>query len=137
MSTKREWRRELPGTLEAIEAVCEEFQLWRADVCASLNSFSADLLLREALTNSVLHGAGGDCGKRISCSFRLKRGRLVVAIRDEGEGFNWRAAWHRPADPAETHGRGIPILRRYASFVRFNRKGNVLMLVQRFEEKDR
>jgi serine/threonine-protein kinase RsbW len=127
-----EWRRELPGTLEAIDAICVEFQLWRAGACADLNSFSVELLLREALTNAVLHGCAGNPHRRILCSLRLKPRRLVIAIHDGGDGFDWHAAWHRWPDPSETHGRGVAILRQYASLVRFNRKGNSVTLVKRF-----
>jgi serine/threonine-protein kinase RsbW len=130
-----EWRRDLPATLDAIEQFCRDFQSWRAVACTGLDSFAAELLLREVLTNSVLHGSAGDPRKRISCSLRAKPDRLIIAIRDEGEGFDWRAVWHRRGDPADSHGRGVQILREYASLVRFNRKGNSVMLVKRFEAK--
>jgi serine/threonine-protein kinase RsbW len=129
---QREWRAELPATLDAIEEFCREFQTWRAAACVGLNSFAAELLLREALTNSVLHGCSCDPRKRISCSLRAKPGRLVIAIRDDGEGFDWRASWDQQQDVSETHGRGMEILRKYASSVRFNRKGNSVTLVKRF-----
>ena len=127
-----EWRRELPGTLDAIEEICGEFQIWRAGACPGLDCFSTELLLRESLTNSVLHGCSGDPRKRISCVFRLKPGRLIIAIRDEGEGFDWRDAWNHRADLPDTHGRGMEILRRYANSVRFNPKGNSVMLIKRY-----
>jgi serine/threonine-protein kinase RsbW len=125
-------RTQLPATLEAIEAFCIEFQRWRAVACAELDAFSAELLLREALTNSVVHRGEADPCERISCVLRAKRGRLIIAIRDEGKGFDWRAAWDRKVDLWETHGRGIEILRHYASTVRFNQIGNSVTLVKRF-----
>jgi anti-sigma regulatory factor (Ser/Thr protein kinase) len=129
----KEWRSELPATLDAVEQLCRGFHSWRLDACAGLNSFSAELLLREALTNSVLHGSLGDSGKRISCSIRAKADRLVIAIRDEGKGFDWRSVWNRHTDPSAVHGRGIEILRHYASLVRFNRTGNSVTIVKRYE----
>ncbi len=135
MQVSSKWHCELPATLDAIEQFCSNFQSWRAVACTGLDSFAADLLLREVLINSVLHGSAGDPRKRISCSLRAKPDRLIIAVRDEGEGFDWRAAWHRRSDPADTHGRGIQILRQYASLVRFNRKGNSVTLVKRFEAK--
>ncbi len=130
-----EWRRELPATLEAVEQFCAEFQGWRAETCAGLNAFAAELLLREALNNSVIHGCLGDARKRVSCSLRARPDRLVIAVRDEGQGFDWRSLWNRRGDPAEIHGRGIEILRRYANLVRFNRAGNSVTLIKRFEAK--
>lgn len=131
----QEWRRELPATLEAVEQFCAEFQGWRAETCAGLDPFAADLLLREALNNSVIHGCLGDSRKRILCALRARPDRLTIAIRDEGQGFDWRSCWNRCGEPTEIHGRGVEILRRYANLVRFNRAGNSVTLVKRFEAK--
>jgi anti-sigma regulatory factor (Ser/Thr protein kinase) len=127
---RSELRVELPATFEAIESFCVQFQHWRLEACAELDGFSSELLLREALTNAVMHG--GSQGERISCVLRVKRGRLIIAIRDGGKGFNWRAAWNRKADAEDTHGRGIEIFRHYANLVRFNPSGNSVTLIKRF-----
>ena len=132
-SRYKEWHCELPATLEAIEQLCREFHVWRAGACTRLNSFSAELLLSEALTNSVLHGSLSDPQKRIWCFLRAKPDRLIIAIRDEGKGFDWRALRQKRGDPLETHGRGMEILRRYANLVRFNHAGNSVTLIKRFE----
>jgi anti-sigma regulatory factor (Ser/Thr protein kinase) len=127
-----ELRAELPATLEALERFCEEFREWRAASCPSLEHFSAELLLREALTNYVVHACAEDPSKRIICMLRAKPGRLVISVRDSGPGFDWRAVWDASADLFETHGRGIEMLRIYASAVRFNNSGNSLTLIKRF-----
>jgi anti-sigma regulatory factor (Ser/Thr protein kinase) len=129
---RSELRVELTRTLEAIESFCVEFQRWRATECAELDAFSSELLLREALTNSVVHGGAEDRRGCISCVLRAKRGRLIIAIRDGGQGFDWRSAWDRRAGSTDTQGRGIEILRQYASAVRFNPAGNSVTLIQRF-----
>jgi len=129
---KKEWRLELPPTLEAIEKFCVEFRLWREKTCAGLDAFSGELLLREALTNSVVHGCSEDSSKRVWCVIRAKVGRVVIAIWDEGDGFDWRAAWNRESDLSDDHGRGLEIFRCYASSVRFNPKGNAVVLIKKF-----
>ena len=129
---RSEMRVELTPTLEAVENFCAEFRLWRPLACAELDAFSTELVLREALTNSVLHGRGTDPSQRITCVLRVKRGRVIIAIRDGGPGFDWRAGWDRHADLADTHGRGIEILRQYANAVRFNPAGNSVTLLKRF-----
>ncbi len=101
--------------------------------CSLVDGFSTELIFREALTNSVVHGFPEDAGKRIYCVLRPRPNRLVIAIRDEGDGFDWRAGWDRKADLSDDHGRGIEIFRRYASAVRFNRKGNSVTLIKRFQ----
>jgi anti-sigma regulatory factor (Ser/Thr protein kinase) len=130
---RSEWRSEIPATLDAIEEFCGEFQLWRPGACPGLDAFSAELLLREALTNAVVHGGQQGPHPHIcSVLLRARPGRLLIAIKDQGDGFDWRAVWNHDAALSDTNGRGIGIFRRYASSVRFNSKGNKILLVKRF-----
>jgi serine/threonine-protein kinase RsbW len=133
MRTERlEWRVILPATLEAIETFSREFRLWRAGNCEDLDAFSAELLIREALTNSVVHGSPNCADKKICLMLRVKRGRVIIVVQDEGAGFDWRAGLTRRAAISDTRGRGMEILQSYANHVRFNPKGNTLTLVKRF-----
>jgi anti-sigma regulatory factor (Ser/Thr protein kinase) len=105
-----EWRVALPATLAAVDRFCLEFQRWREKHCGALDPSDAELLLRAALTNAVVHGCGEDPRKRISCLLRARPRRLVVAIHDAGEGFDWRTEWNRHASVSDTRDRGIQIL---------------------------
>lgn len=127
-----EWRAELPATVEAIDRFCADFQVWRQENCDDLESFPAELLLREALSNSVLHGCEGDAAKRVNCLLRARSRRLFIAISDGGDGFDWRSVWSRRAKATDVGGRGIEILRQYSDAIRFNSKGNAVALVKRF-----
>jgi serine/threonine-protein kinase RsbW len=118
----------LSATIEDAEDVCKQFRERLAGVKETL-PFQAELLLREALTNAVLHGSHGDRHKRVLCAVRLARGRLVIAVQDEGEGFDWRSQPEQPKRALDTCGRGIDIYRRYATRVHFNDKGNAVTLV--------
>ena len=62
---------------------------------------------------------------------RLKGRRLLIAVEDDGDGFDWRAAWGNSADLSDCSGRGIEILRKYANHVRYNDKGNVVAMIKR------
>jgi anti-sigma regulatory factor (Ser/Thr protein kinase) len=126
-----ELRVNLPSTLEAVEGFCREFRAWRTGNDEGPGAFDAELLLREALTNSVMHGCPNDPDKHICCVVRAKKGRLLILVRDEGTGFNWRAAWDRDATISDTSGRGISIFRHYANQVRFNPEGNTVTLLKR------
>jgi anti-sigma regulatory factor (Ser/Thr protein kinase) len=132
MNSGSVWRTDFPATLDAVEEFCAEFHRWRASKCAALNQFAIELVIREALTNSVIHGCASDPGKRIWCAVRVKQGRLLVAIRDEGKGFDWRVARNRQAGPQDTGGRGLALLKQYADLVRFNSEGNSITLIKRF-----
>lgn len=126
-----EIRADVPATLVAIEEFLSRFRRWRSDSSADF-AFPGELLLREALTNAALHGNCGRPGTRVRCVVRLKPGRLVIAVRDEGAGFRWREFWGYAAPVSATCGRGIEIFRHYASGVRFSSRGDGVTLVRRF-----
>jgi serine/threonine-protein kinase RsbW len=122
----------LPATLEAAEEFLAEFRRsWR---CRLKNAgwFGIELLLREALANAVKHGSHGDSAKQVRCVLRLSGRRLVIAVRDEGDGFDWRAAGCGLVGSLKPSGLGIPIYREYATRVRFNSRGNAVTIVKQF-----
>jgi anti-sigma regulatory factor (Ser/Thr protein kinase) len=131
-----EMRRELAATLEAAEEVIVEFRERCQAQMSRKDCFGAELLVREALTNAVAHGSHTDPGKRVRCCLRLKSGRLLIAVEDFGCGFDWRAAWDSQAALPDCSGRGIEILRKYASRVRYNDRGTSVMIVKRFSEEN-
>jgi serine/threonine-protein kinase RsbW len=126
-------RRTLPATLEAIEAFLIEF---KRSACPAerADRFAAELLLREALTNAVVHGCRSDANKQIRCAVRFGPAVLLIRVKDDGEGFDWRSAQRCGASLTECSGRGLEILRCYATHVRFNNKGNVLTILKRFKK---
>ncbi len=127
-----ELRAKFPATLEAAEVFCAEFQLWRTANCGDLDAFGSELLLREAVTNSIAHGCLPNTHNSVSCIVRAKKGRVIILVHDEGIGFDWRAASVKEAQISDTGGRGIEIYRMYADRVRFSQKGNMVTLVKRF-----
>jgi anti-sigma regulatory factor (Ser/Thr protein kinase) len=129
---RTELRVELPATLNAIELFCGQFHLWRAMFCPGVECFPAELLLREALTNAIVHGCAEDPSERITCVLRAKPGRLLITVRDAGQGFDWRGVGDGFRGVSCTDGRGVEILRKYASAVRFNTSGNSVTLIKRF-----
>jgi serine/threonine-protein kinase RsbW len=130
-----EIRRDMPATLQAIEEFVVEFgERCRARL-EHKSFFGAELLLREALTNAVQHGSNADPAKRVRCCLRIKGGRLLIAVEDCGRGFDWRAAWNKQAASPDSSGRGVEILRKYASRVRYNGRGNAVTIVKRFFEE--
>ncbi len=123
-----ELRAQIPATLEAVEAFVQRFRQWHEQICAGRDGFKVELLLREALGNSVAHGVGQrEC---ILCAVRGGPRRVLIALRDGGPGFDWRAQRARPVADNATSGRGIAIYYRYAHRVRFNARGNGLVLVR-------
>jgi anti-sigma regulatory factor (Ser/Thr protein kinase) len=120
----------LPASFEAIEAFFDEFRRHTEAALAVSHRFTAELLAREAINNAVLHGCGANPAKRVRCTCRLDGLRLFMVVADEGEGFDWRSVWSRRGGALEASGRGVQILRRYATRVRYNSKGNAVAIVK-------
>jgi serine/threonine-protein kinase RsbW len=128
-----EMQTELPATLASVEQFFIEFHRRSQALMERANCFAAELLVREALTNAVVHGSRRDASKTVRCWLRLRRDRLFISVADAGEGFDWRFARHKLADHADSSGRGVGILYRYSNQVRFNDKGNVVTMIKRIE----
>jgi serine/threonine-protein kinase RsbW len=85
--------------------------------------FALDMAVREAVTNAVLHGNGGDASKPVEITFAGEGGALVVTVRDRGEGFDPEQV----ADPTaaenllKTSGRGILFMRSFMDTVEWRR----------------
>lgn len=124
MSGERRLERRLPATLEAVDLLCAELRCGFLAAVPEAERFAVELLLREALTNAVLHGVRGAPDGEVSCSLRLLNGGIELRVVDSGAGFDWHMQGEGPAPSLAESGRGLEILHRYSSSVRFNPKGN-------------
>ena len=129
-----EMRIVMPATLQAVEDFFVEFRARSRALMDRVNCFAAELLVREALTNAVVHGCGADPDKKVHCALRLRGRKLLIAIQDEGDGFDWRALSGALPSFADCSGRGTTILRQYADQVRYNDRGNLVAMIKRFGE---
>lgn len=127
-----ELRQTLPAKLESVEDFVLDFRAFSKEMFTVRDCFVTELLLREALTNAVIHGCRRDSRRHVNAVVRLNEQRLIVSITDDGKGFNWRDAWKHEATPECCSGRGMTILKNYATRVRFNSKGNVVTFIKRF-----
>ena len=125
-----EMRTTLPASLDALDRFFAEFRQRAQCILSQADCFAAELLAREALTNAVVHGCHADPRKHVLCVLRLRGRRMTIAVHDEGEGFDWRAAWNRHGGIFASSGRGIEILRKFAIRVRYNDKGNAVTIVK-------
>jgi len=126
-------RRRLAAELEAIDRICQEVRDGALSEIPKEQRFPVELLLREALTNAVLHGARGNPAREICCEIECSGRSVALRVSDDGNGFPWRRYWDAtPAAMAES-GRGIQILRRYSSALRFNEEGNRVEMIRRFD----
>jgi serine/threonine-protein kinase RsbW len=123
--------------MDNIDAVCQavtRYLLFRlAAVQRPDHLFAVNLVMREGLTNAVLHGNKNDDTKDVR--FRLKIVddlSIHVEIEDQGSGFDWRKYRYCQFPLAADHGRGIPIMQTYFTRYAFNEKGNILFLQKDF-----
>jgi serine/threonine-protein kinase RsbW len=124
----REIRADFPATLEAMDAFLGRLGLRDGWFGRNGAAFASELLLREVLTNAVVHGCRSHPGLRVNCTVRQRGENFTFAVRDEGGGFDWRAMLGRPVRESAQSGRGMSILRDYASAFRFNSRGNGLVV---------
>jgi serine/threonine-protein kinase RsbW len=120
----------IPATFDAIEQLFAEFRQQCECIRQHHDCFAAELLLREALTNAVVHGNQSNPARSVGCALRMKGSRLIIAVEDQGAGFDWHAARIRQAEASACSGRGMEIFRKYATRVRFNQKGNRVTIVK-------
>ena len=88
--------------------------------------------MREALTNAVSARLPRRSGQAGPLLFAAQGPRLLIAVEDDGEGFDWRAAGTNTARfrsvPAEVS-RSCGSMRNR---VRYNERGNAVTMIKRF-----
>lgn len=95
------------------------------------------LALSEALANAIDHGNDRRAGSWVDVDIHLSPEEIRIRIQDEGKGFQVEEV----PDPTtsenlfKSRGRGIFLMRCYMDEVRYNEKGNGVLLVKRREEK--
>lgn len=95
-------------------------------------SFAVRLALEEAMVNAHRHGNRGDAARTLTVSYGISDKRIVIRIRDEGEGFDLESV-PDPTAPERIslpHGRGIMLMQAYLDEVSYNEVGNEVQLVK-------
>ncbi len=62
--------------------------------------------------------------RKIYLNYRITPERSYFTVRDEGEGFDWRARMNEEITAESLHGRGIMIAKNYLQSVTYNERGN-------------
>lgn len=124
--TERQWL--LPSRLEAVHGVCKEAGQWVDEQGLSSDRFFIDLILRECINNSIVHAHARDPSKWVRVHLRLRPKGLLIRVADQGGGFDWNTVWGQTTGDTATSGRGLPVMKMYSDWVRFNRAGNVVTL---------
>jgi serine/threonine-protein kinase RsbW len=99
--------------------------------CVPERDSDAEMALREALANAVIHGNQENTRKHVCVRFCCKRDEVSIAVKDEGRGF----AANKIADPTAPKNRGsvhgIYLMRALMDEVRFEEGGVVVRMRKR------
>lgn len=120
----------LSSSLENIDRVDRETKKFLNQIGREQDIFTICLGMREALTNAIRHGHHFDFSKKVHFSLGIEDNRLVMAVEDQGEGFDWRVVHERRPGLTADHGRGLAIIRKFFSGYRFNERGNKIVLIK-------
>ena len=98
------------------------------------HEWNAELALREALENAVVHGNQEDPETKVHIRCRCQPGKEIsIVVTDQGKGFDVQKIVGNgiTSDPAAEHGRGIQLMKAYMDDVHFARGGSDVHLRKR------
>jgi len=125
------WTKEytFPSDMGTAHSLIEEvMDKVRADQWNDKDLFAIELVLEEILTNAVKHGNQSDPSKIVRFDGKLNRDKLCIRIEDEGDGFDPHsiADPREPANQMSASGRGILLVKHFATRVKWSERGNVI-----------
>jgi anti-anti-sigma factor len=118
----------LRATPENVEAVDRETRRFLSRSGKDVYAFRILLIMREALNNTVEARTRQRMCCQVRYSLEIFRSTLRMEVEDDGEGFDWQTLMARKADATVDHGHGIDIMKKYATSMHYNEKGNLVTL---------
>ena len=125
------WTKEytFPSDMGTAHSLIEEvLEVVRTNQWNEKDIFALELVLEETLTNAVKHGNHSDLSKQVRFDCKLSQGKIYVRVEDEGTGFDPHSLMdpREPENLMSTSGRGVLLIRHFASSVQWNEHGNVI-----------
>jgi serine/threonine-protein kinase RsbW len=125
----------MPSDIKAISPLIDRLiRLIKEPHCVVGEEFSAELALREALNNAVVHGNRLDPAKSVQVRCRCEIGEgISIVIKDQGDGFDPDAV----PDPLDAEnveaedGRGMLLMKFWMDEVFFERGGTEIHMRKR------
>jgi len=115
-----------PENVEAVDRETQKFLTWTGK---DPYAFRILLVMREALNNTVQVGSDHGKCRNVRYSLEIARSALKMEVEDDGDGFDWQTLMALKDDSAADHGRGIDIMKKYATSMQYNAKGNLVTLI--------
>ena len=90
------------------------------------------MAIYEGLSNAAEHGNNKKAEKKIYFRIELKMDKILVQIKDEGEGFDWSKEFVSYSDTQVTH-RGLGLINHLVDEVTFSIQGNEINMLKILE----
>ena len=128
-SLRDDWHRirlssaqEMPSVIEAVVGPMHELGYPHKDI------FGVHLMLEESIVNAIKHGHQNDTSKEVEVRYRISQEHVLVEVEDEGQGFILALVPDAtaPENLDKPSGRGLLLIRHYATWLRLNNWGNCL-----------
>ncbi len=117
------FKKEIPSDPELMPEV-EKFVIETAEeINLNEDKFNnLSLAVAEAISNSMKHGNKNDKSKRVLITIKADNEKMIVTLKDEGEGFDPTTIPDptKPENILKDSGRGIHIIRSLVDAVKFN-----------------
>ena len=128
---------ELPNDIRSIEHAVEYVTRHCSGCYEYARRFNLNFRvgLTEALSNAMLYGNNSDPEKRVRVEVTIRVEDVTVRVTDQGLGFDPTTVPDPtlPDNISKSGGRGIFLMKALMDEVRFNKRGNSVTLVLRFE----
>lgn len=126
------FRVELPTDLSQVGTVVEAVVACCNTVVtvSSRTRFRLCTVVAEAVANAMVNGNRNDPARRVTVDIEFEVDRIVIAVSDEGDGFDPNAVPDPTHDTVleATRGRGLFMIRSLADHVAFNDRGNTIWM---------
>jgi len=119
------------GTLAEVDRVLEAMtEAMHGAGYPARDVFGVRLALEEAIVNAIRHGHGNDPSKHVSVRYRVSEDCVLVEVADQGPGFDPEQVPDplAPENLERPGGRGLLLMRAYLTWLRYNRRGNSVVL---------
>lgn len=138
----------VPGTISSIHSVVKDVVCYFKTYYGTMDEctlFELRVILNELVLNAVKHGNKEDDGKCVVIVAGITKNEdIFLVVKDAGEGYDYKCIMQQYenledslidiSDIKET-GRGILIVKSLCDRIRFNKKGNKVMVVKKMRRQ--
>lgn len=122
----------LPSSIALVEPVlARAMKVLMSRGCMDGQCAAAEVALREALANAILHGNKCHPEKKVELDcYQYRDGSLLLVVRDEGLGFDPSGIGDptRPENIFRAGGRGIYLIRHFMDEVEYRQGGREIRM---------